>query len=143
MDASTLIIVLTALLGRVEWGPDAFFEFTDARGDRFVIELIDPRQIEHARAILRGEDVSRRSIMGKIVKRPADYNPGWSYHLNPRTIRFFDFAIEVCDSSISYVQENLDEAGGAFLPGRRWCPWSSQLSREVTIEVRLRRLLGL
>jgi hypothetical protein len=70
--------------------------------------------------------------MGRIVKRPADYNPGWSFHINPDTISFFDFAIEVCDASPSYVEDHLDEACGAFLPGCYWCPWSSRLKEEIT-----------
>lgn len=68
--------------------------------------------------------------MGTIVARPAPYDPKWSHHLDPASITFFDFAIEVCDATIPYVAEHLDEVGGAFLPGDRRCPWSSHLVRE-------------
>ncbi|MGW5100847.1 BP74-related protein [Streptomyces sp. NPDC004100] len=61
----------------------------------------------------------------------ASYNPRWSFHYNPETVNFFDVAIEVCDATLPYVEENLDEAGGAFLPGAIWCPWSSRLTREI------------
>jgi hypothetical protein len=30
-----------------------------------------------------------------------------------------------------YVEDHLSEAGGSFLPGNRWCPWSSVLTKEV------------
>jgi hypothetical protein len=40
-------------------------------------------------------------------------------------------SIEVCDAATSYVEEHLAEVGGAFLPGRRWCPWSSRVIAEV------------
>ncbi len=88
--------------------PVAYFEFEDVNQDRFVIKLVERRKIAHARAILRGEEVEGQSVGGTIVKRTARYNPEWSYHLKPRSIEFFDFAIEVCDASIIYVEEHLD-----------------------------------
>jgi len=44
---------------------------------------------------------------------------------------FFDFAVEVCDASMAYTQEHLEEVGGSFLPGNTWCPWGSQLEAEI------------
>ncbi|MEH2433373.1 MAG: hypothetical protein V7K25_03825 [Nostoc sp.] len=41
-------------------------------------------------------------------------------------------AIEVCDATTNYVNDHLDEVGGAFLPGLFWCPWSSQLVKEIS-----------
>lgn len=113
----------------------AYFRFTDTSGQpRFVIALTDPAKIEHARRILRGEEKEKIHVLGRIIKRPAAYNPGWNYHLDPPTIDFFVVAIEVCDSSIQYLEDHLDEAGGAFLPGAVWCPWSSRLVDEVKYE---------
>ena len=110
----------------------AYFRFTDTNGQpRFVIELNDEAKIAHARKILSGEETGRIHIHGRIIKRPVPYNPGWSFHLDPNTIDFFEMAIEVCDSSMQYLEDHLDEAGGAFLPGGHWCPWSSRLVDEV------------
>ncbi|PCC71516.1 hypothetical protein SAMN02745121_01061 [Nannocystis exedens] len=110
----------------------AYFRFTDTNGQpRFVIELNDEAKIAHARKILSGEETHRIHIHGRIIKRPVPYNPGWSFHLDPLTIDFFEVAIEVCDASMQYVEDHLDEAGGAFLPGGHWCPWSSRLVDEV------------
>jgi hypothetical protein len=39
--------------------------------------------------------------------------------------------IEVCDAIMVYVDDLLDEACGAFLPGCFWCPWDCRLTREV------------
>ena len=63
--------------------------------------------------------------MGKIVKDPTEYNSEWSYQLDSTSIEFFEIAIEVCDASIHYVEEYLDEVGGAFLPANIWCPWGA------------------
>ncbi len=113
----------------------AYFRFTGTDGKLlFVIKLVEPSKIEHARRILRGEETSRVHVQGTIVKKPAQYNPDWSYHLEPESIDFFEFAIEVCDSAIDYVEKHLDEVGGAFLPNSHWCPWSSRLVDEVELK---------
>ncbi|MDI1435439.1 hypothetical protein QHF89_38410 [Polyangium sorediatum] len=110
----------------------AYFRFTDTNGQsRFVIELNDDAKIAHARRILSGEETRQIHVHGRILKRPVPYNPGWNYHLDPITISFFEVAIEVCDASFQYVEDHLDEACGAFLPGCHFCPWSSRLVDEV------------
>jgi hypothetical protein len=137
---SLILALLQGLLGSS--GPEAYFEFQDVHNDRFVIKLVEEKKIAHARAILAGRSVERLSISGRIVKKPAPYNPGWSYHLKPRSIAFFDFAIEVCDASIGFVEDHRKAVGGSFLPGGRWCPWTSRLTREVTLEVYLNALVN-
>ena len=109
----------------------AYFVFRDVDRNEFVIMLKDPAQIRHARALLTGRTTERPHVSGIIVKKRAPYNPRWRYHLAPDSIEFFDFAIEVCDATILYVQQHLSEVGGEFLPGNRWCPWSSELVREI------------
>lgn len=110
----------------------AYFTVKDiTRSAPFVICLTDPEKINHARRLLSETGEARRHVMGRIIKRPAPYNPGWSFHIDPETINFFEVAIEVCDATTPYVEEHLDEVGGAFLPGGYWCPWSSELTGEV------------
>ncbi|WP_308163879.1 BP74-related protein [Nonomuraea sediminis] len=123
---------------------EAYFAFKDVSGEEFIFKLTDPDRIEEARKILRGEETEKIHVMGRIIKRPAPYNPRWSYHLDPGTIQFFAMAIEVCDATIPYTEEHLDEACGAFLPGCHWCPWSSELVREVTAtdELPTKKLAG-
>lgn len=100
--------------------------------ERFVVKLTQPGKIAHARRILSGETTELTQVMGKVRRRSAPWNEPWSYILVPNSVDFFDFAVEVCDANIAYVEEHLDEVGGAFLPGRVWCPWGSRLVREVT-----------
>ncbi|GLX99945.1 hypothetical protein [Actinoplanes sp. NBRC 101535] len=124
--------VNTAPTVAIQAAESALFEFTDTNGqNRFVIQLTDQAKIDHARRILSGEEKNRIHPHGRIIKRAVPYNPGWSYHLDPATIDFFEVAIEVCDASIVYTEDHLDEAGGPFLPGGHWCPWSSRLTREI------------
>ncbi|MBT2231260.1 calmodulin-binding protein [Nonomuraea sp. NEAU-A123] len=109
----------------------AYFEFADITGERFVVQLTDAAKIQHARNLLSGTTTDEPHIMGRIVKRPAPYNRPWSYYLHPGTVDFFSDAFEICDATIPYVEEHLDEAGGPFLPGLIWCPWTSRLVREL------------
>jgi hypothetical protein len=109
----------------------AYFEVTDVTRATYVLKLVEPEEIEHARELVEGRTTDRPHVLGRIAKRTAPYNPRWSYHVEPATVHFFDSAIEVCDATIPYVEDHLDEAGGAFLPGLVWCDWSSRLVREV------------
>ncbi|MEU7004712.1 calmodulin-binding protein [Nonomuraea sp. NPDC046570] len=111
--------------------PEAYFEYTDITRETAVVKLTDPAKIQHARNLLNGTTTAEPHLIGKIVKRPAPYNLRWSYHYDPNSVDFFDYAFEVCDATIPYVEEHLDEAGGAFLPGLVWCPWTSHLVREI------------
>ncbi len=110
----------------------AYFAFKQEQDKEFVFELTDEAMIAHARRIISGEETSEVHVMGRIRKTPQPYNPGWSYHLDSSSIRFFTMAIEVCDANMAYVEDHLDEACGAFLPGCFWCPWSSRVVSEVT-----------
>lgn len=98
----------------------------------FVFQLHDPVKIAEARAILADKKIMTRSVMGTIVCRKEKYNPNWSFHLAPDSISFFENAVEVCDANVTYVEDHLDQVGGSFLPRSRWCPWSSELKREIT-----------
>ncbi|MET9376074.1 calmodulin-binding protein [Streptomyces sp. NPDC002992] len=131
--AGTLLALTAAASGAPAGAADpAYFEFTDYSQERFVFRLDDGAKIAQARAILSGTEREEVHVHGRIIKRTQPYNTRWSYHLNPSTVDFFASAIEVCDASIPYVEDHLDEAGGAFLPGSHWCPWESRLTREVT-----------
>lgn len=113
----------------------AYFAFdqTSPEGDlrKFVFRLDDLDKIREARAILADITSLKVHVQGSIVPQRAEYNPGWSFHLDPRSIGFFEMQIEVCDANVTYVENHLDEVGGAFLPQSFWCPWSSRLVAEV------------
>jgi len=114
---------------------EAYFAFTDMVEEHlFVVKLVEAEKIDYARKLLAGEKLEARSIRGTIIKEKASYNPEWSYHLDPKSIEFFSYMIEICDASIEYVEKNLDSVGGSELPNCEWCPWLSQLVEEVFIE---------
>jgi hypothetical protein len=109
----------------------AYFKVAGAsEGDTFVIALTDPALIAEARAQASGQEPVKH-VTGIVVPEVAPYNAPWSFHLDPASISFAEMSIEVCDAATSYVEAHLAEVGGAFLPGRRWCPWSSRVIAEV------------
>ena len=125
--ATILAAPATARAGRA-----AFFVFHyPPDPEQFVLKLTRPEQIAHARRILSGEEMEAVRIRGKVVKRPRAWNRPWHFHLAPKSVQFFALAAEVCDASIRYVEDHLDEAGGAFLPSKVGCPWGSQLLMEL------------
>jgi hypothetical protein len=116
----------------------AYFAFEQDYNQEFVFELNDDEKIAHARRIISGKETERVHVMGRIQKRKAPYNPQWGFMLDPGSITFFAHAIEVCDANMQYVEDHLDEACGAFLPGCQWCPWSSRVVREVAVAAQRR-----
>lgn len=121
----------------VNSSPDtsAYFTVNDGQSLRnFIIRLDDPVKISQARDQIAGRS-PKKHITGIIITRPVDYNPNYSFHYDPDTIEFFESATEVCDSTFNYVEDHLDEVGGAFLPGGRLCPFLSALLLEVTPEL--------
>nr|MBA3324888.1 hypothetical protein [Paracoccaceae bacterium] len=59
------------------------------------------------------------------------YNIGWSYHLDPSSVFFFEMSTEVGDSTMRYIEDHLPEIGGALLPGSVWTGWSSLVLDEL------------
>jgi uncharacterized protein (TIGR03437 family) len=113
-------------------GDDAFFAIQYPPDPAtFVVRVTDPVKIQHARDILAGKSNDSPHLTGTIVQAPACYSQPLSFHVDSASISFFDFATEVCDASITYVEQHLAEVGGAFLPGNTWCPWGSKLVQEI------------
>lgn len=128
-----LTAVITAAVpqtaGSIE---EALFEVTDNSNLRpFIVKVLGRDRIDHARRIVSKEEIARVHVQGKIVKATAEYNPDWKFHVDPRSLDFFEIAIEVCDASMVYVEGHLDEIGGSMLPNCHWCPWASKLVREI------------
>ena len=124
-------IVLSAGCQSTKDSGTAYFKVAGAtEADTFVIALTDPATIAEARALASGQEPSKH-VTGLVVSEAVPYNAPWSFHLDPASISFAEMSIEVCDAATTYVEEHLAEVGGAFLPGRRWCPWSSHIVEGV------------
>ncbi|HZU29079.1 MAG TPA: hypothetical protein VFA04_26395 [Bryobacteraceae bacterium] len=111
---------------------DAYFliDYPPA-ADQLVLRVQDPTVIAEARAIIAGK-AGTLHLIGRVVKAPACYNPGWDYHIDSSSVSFADISVETCDASIAAVEKNLASVGGPFLPGNQWCPLGSRLLKEVS-----------
>ncbi|KAM9983398.1 hypothetical protein ACTFIY_000105 [Dictyostelium cf. discoideum] len=131
-----LLLVLLSLLltfSVLVQSETAYFALKTYQDYDFIFKLTDDKKIQKARDILSGKESSQVHVIGRIKKKNENYNPRYSFSLDPDTVSFFDQAIEVCDATTQYVEDHLDEACGVFLPGCFWCPWASRLSKEVKI----------
>jgi hypothetical protein len=119
-----------AALGRNQ--ETAYFGFTDdSAKELFVMKLTNSIRINEARDILSGKQTRNTHPMGLVVMNKADYNPHWSYHLEPDSIAFVENTVEISDATVRYVEDHLGEVGGSFLPGSIWCAWKARLIREM------------
>jgi len=112
----------------------AWFTFTDVSNEVSVFRLRGAEAIAHARGLLDGTQTEEPHIAGTVIKTQAGYNIGWSYHLDPASLFFFEFSAEVGDSTMRYIEDHLAEVGGALLPGSVWTGWSSVLLNELNVE---------
>ena len=118
------IIIAVPICGQQSNAPEAYFVFKiDALPETFTFKLTDPQKIQQARDILATG--TPKMVAGTIIKQPVYYNSPWSYHLDPKSIGFIDFAIELCDASIRFLEDNRDTAWPD------WCPWGSRLLKEI------------
>eukprot|EP01133_Synstelium_polycarpum_P016951 gene16951-20164_t len=109
---SKLLLSIITLIFIIQVASAArFFEFTKGT-DTFVIKLKDPVLIQQALNIVNGIETEAVSVMGTIVKSARWYNPQWSYHLDPKSIEFFQNAMEMCDANCRIVEDHLAEVGG-------------------------------
>ena len=123
---SILAVLFTAVPVCAQQGEptEAYFIFDcPPNTSTFTIKLTDPQTIQEARNIIATG--ARKMVAGTLIKQPVYYNSQWSYHLDPKSIGFVDFALEVCDANMNYLEANLDTA----FPD--WCPWTSRLVKEI------------
>lgn len=92
--------------------------------DRYVFFVREEKPLRQLRADLEKPEEDRRIVSG-IVRVGRDYNPEWSYVMDPETIVLGEVFIETCDAHPQFVEDNRDD----WL-GERWCPWSSYVSAE-------------
>ena len=108
-----------------------YFILTDGVSPRnFIIKLETPERVLMAREIISGQ-LPTLHVQGNIIKEPAIYNRGWSYHIDPDSIEFFSISSESCNENFANTESNLANIGNTFLSNNRICPWKSYLVAEV------------
>lgn len=98
---------------------NAIATFQVAGGETYKIELITPELVDHAQALLDGEDVAA-ILLGTVVRDSPSVNEPWSWHIDPATLEFADMTIEVCDGIPSHVEDGT-------VTSDQYCPWSAKV----------------
>ncbi|MBH0023776.1 hypothetical protein [Salinibacterium sp. SWN248] len=88
-------------------------------GGQFTIELVTPELVEHAQALLAGENLAAVP-QGVVVREPSSVNMPWSWHIDPATLEFTNITTEACDGIPQYVEDEI-------LTSDSFCPWSARV----------------
>ena len=95
-------------------------------GETFQVRIQDSDVITEAEGLLAAGE--QRIITGPLRRGDGGFNAPWSWHLDPDSVEFADFTIELCDGCPHMVEADLDywiETVG------RYCPWSTELVARV------------
>lgn len=93
--------------------------FRVADVEEFKVRLTDPTDIEIARKLLAGEEAPNIPN-GIVVRGDPDVNVGYTWHIDPESLEFADFTMEVCDGLPSDVEQGI-------ITSDRYCPWSAEV----------------
>ena len=110
------VAIVFAVTSQGARNPVATFQVVD---ETYKIELATPELVEHAEALLAGEDVAAIPN-GIVVRDDPGPNAPWSWHIDPATLHFADMTIEVCDGLPSYVEDEI-------VTSHQYCPWSAKV----------------
>src|SRR5688500_18555467 len=93
--------------------------FRVADVEEYKIRLTDPADMEIARKLLAGEEAPNIPN-GVVVRGDPDVNVGYTWHIDPESLEFADFTVEVCDGLPSDVEKGI-------ITSDRYCPWSAEV----------------
>jgi hypothetical protein len=86
-------------------------------GESFVLHVIDQVLVDEMVQIAAGQ-CFQKVVVANVVTGNGGYNAGWSWHLDEQSLSLWDYTVEVCDASPSYVEQNLADWAGST-----YCPW--------------------
>jgi hypothetical protein len=93
--------------------------FRVADVEEYRIRLTNPADIEIARQLLTGKEAPRIPN-GVVIRGDPDINVGYTWHIDPESVEFADFTVEVCDGLPSDVEKGI-------ITSDRYCPWSAEV----------------
>ena len=93
--------------------------------DQFKVWITDAAAINRVLALSRGEP-GGQIPNGRILRGTGQgaHNAPFSWHLDPADIQVVDVAIELCDGTPRFVEQNLAEYVDRIT---RYCPWGARL----------------
>lgn len=95
-------------------------------GETFRVLIRDPDTIEEAERLMESDDSG--VVNAPLLRGDGGFNTPWSWHMDPDSVTFADFTVEVCDGCPHMIEDDLDywiDTVG------RYCPWSTELIERV------------
>lgn len=100
----------------------------------FVIKSTNWAFIKEARKRVYGTyDGGENNVAGYVQMGREDWNRGYDFHLDEKKLTFFENAIELCDGTPWYINNDI-QGWLDSVPKGIWCPWSSKVVKEVNLE---------
>ncbi len=92
--------------------------FRTAGDEEFRILLSDAEDVRMARRLLSGREEGL--FPNGLIVRGGDggVNAGYSWHIDPESVQFAEFTMELCDGRPSYVEDGTHASD-------RFCPWTA------------------
>lgn len=133
---ATLALLLTPvpLLGGCDDGDDPVDPAPEApasyavevEGDEFVVRVARDDQVADMEARLASGEPG--VINGLLESGDGGFNDPWSWHMVPASVETPDVAVEVCDGTPGFVEQDLDYWLNTV---ERYCPWSAVVTERL------------
>lgn len=105
-------------------GSEGFFTFSIV-SQTLRVYMTNPQSVRDA--IDNYYKLNKQNIPGGLLvdnrPRKSPYDPQWSWHMKPDSIKMAEAAMEACDGLPSFVENNLDY----WTTLGTYCPWSAQI----------------
>ena len=119
LSISVLLAACTNQAAPTSENEGVIVTFRVADVEEYKIRLTDPADIEIARKLLAGEEAPNIPN-GVVVRGDPDVNIGYTWHIDPESVEFANFTVEVCDGLPSDVEQGI-------ITSDRYCPWSAEV----------------
>jgi hypothetical protein len=112
-----------------EPGAEALFT-VEVVGQRFNVRAQGETAIAALNA--RFQSAQEGVIHGRLMRGNGGFNSPWGWHLDPASITTPDLAVELCDGTPSYVEEELDYYMASV---KFYCPWGAKVVSRIQYQV--------
>ncbi len=111
-----------ALVELTEWPDSGYVIHFETVGEHAHLWVNSTDGVAHVAAWL-GDTTQSIGIPGAPIELDSQYNPGYSYRLDPTIVSFADAWTEVCDATACMVEADPARWLQSVMT---WCPWSFQ-----------------
>jgi hypothetical protein len=98
----------------------------EVEGEEFVVRVASDEQVAQMEERLASGEPG--VINGLLESGDGGFNDPWSWHMVPESVETPDVAVEVCDGTPSFVEQDLDYWLNTV---ERYCPWGAVVTERL------------